>query len=144
MSYTLKLLLVLWCLIFAFSETPGKIEANLIPVVGEFEYIIEDDATGKYESNIYLSFMKLRDECSFSKIEFSLYEEKDGTVQMPRIKSVYLGEEKARYIGKHFAGPWSVNATVEQLKNINIKVYHSCHFAFDTITTYEIRNGKVI
>lgn len=144
MSYTFKILLILWCLIFTTSELPGKIESRLLPVVENFEYVYEDDATGEFESNIYLAFMKLRDDCSFNKIEFFLYENVDGNVQMPRIKSTYLGEEKARYSGRHFAGPWSVNATLEQLQNMNVKVYHRCHFAFDTITTFKIRDGVAI
>lgn len=144
MSYTLKILLILWCLILTTSEVPGKIESNLFPVVENFDYIYEDDETGKYQSNIYLAFMKLRDECSFNKIEFFLYENVNGTGQMPRIESTYLGEEKARYVGKQFAGPWSVNASLEQLQNMNIKVYHKCHIGFDTITTFKVRDGEVI
>jgi len=144
MSQNLKLIFVIWMFLLLISELPGKIETKLFPIVTNFEYVLKESDNEDYETDMFLSFDKKRSSCSFYDIEFYMVEENLDTIQKPKIRSVYRGRETTRYAGIHFAGPWSINANIEELQNVDVKVYHDCHFTWKSVTEFSIRNGKVL
>ena len=140
--FEILMIAFIWIVFLSFIDVPGRVEGKYFPVITDLDYRIasvEDSQT-----NIYLDFEKLRNECVFRSVEFYLYEMIDGEME-PTIKldAEFMGREQGRLSGFHKGvGPWAVRATVNQMLNVSVIIRHRCHgLGWQTITRYRVLDG---
>lgn len=143
----LKYIFLLWVLLLSFAQVPGKLEGKYVPVIGNISVSFDsnmdlDDRT----SNIYLSYDKFRDSCSFRSAKFYLFDEnKEGDNQYMLMNTVYNGYENVRFAGRYDnVGPWFVRASQEDLQNMSVVLRHRCHIYYEVITRIRIRDGVMV
>lgn len=141
MKTDFKIICAMWAALIFSSELPGKIEANVYPVLSNMIITIEPTEV-PFRSKMYLEFEKRRDYCSFESMNlYMISKDFEGNARKTAINRVYEGEEIVREGGKNYAGPWILNASVDSLKSMEIEVEHECHPLWDVTTILKKIDG---
>lgn len=128
--YSIALLLS-WIILLSLGlNIPQKMEGMIYPVVTSFELTKVTKISDGVK--IWGSFDKNRS-CSFEKIY--------GVLEENGIKSTvdvdFMDNRRTRQIGEQIFGPWKIELTGNEIKNVKIYTVHECHPLYDTITLIE-------
>jgi len=141
-----RYILILWVLLFAFAQVPGRLEGQYFPVLTDISVTLEEDGDGDPNTtNIFLNFNKERDSCALRTTRFYLYDvNEEEYSQFALMDARFMGYEQVRFAGRYDGvGPWYVRASKEDLANMSIVLRHKCHIYYETITRVRIRDGVI-
>ena len=132
MSTYFKMLFAAWMILLITSNTPGRLEAYVFPVI-ENVHVTKSYSAIAGKSYVYLSFDKIRGECSFRDIDFYLT---DAAGAQTLLTKFIDSEAEIRGAGSHVAGPWVLNTSEGRIVFMYIEITHQCHPAWKTISKF--------
>ena len=111
-------------LLVAFGTYFGRLEGRLNPVVTDFN-VTSSYQTDDGHTNFWGNFVIKRDDCDFEGLTWYLVG-KNGRRALLEVD--FLGVSKVRSNGYQDFGPWSLDVTEDQLKNVVGSSVHQCYF----------------
>ena len=132
MSTYFKMLFTAWVILLITSNTPGRLEAYVFPVI-ENVRVSKSYSAFVGKTYVYLSFDKIRGACSFRDIDFYLT---DASGSQTLLSKFLDSEAEVRGAGSHVAGPWALNTSEGRITQMDIEITHQCHPMWKTMSKF--------